>query len=1234
MNTKATLRIFLMMTALLLGMFTLVATRPAAAAPDAFGLTTKVEPAGKGTVDVSPPPPYSENQVVSLTATPIAGWTFDKWVLASDLVWWDENWDYRVTVTAAAAGYARKDKPAEVALNFTQLWSSLGKTGTLDPNSIRVVEVDGSDAVIDDTVPFQFDKAKDFNAASKAAGTLVLIMEGNTPAGATRRYHVYFDVTGKGFAAPNVPSQITFNPSATDQGKTAYQLDTPVGTYFYHTKGGGFSSFNDLGGNDWINWNSAPENAGDFRGIPNLVHPNNGGYFHPGRTGMTTTLISQGPIKVTFESFEANNPPAGRDRWRGIWEVYPTYVNFTIVSAPYNYYFLYEGTPGGALQINSDFVVRSTGVQTLANVAWEEDLANEEWAFVADPTVGRALYMASHTDDLKTDSFGQQDGVMTKLGFGRKGIAPLLDKTIVPRQFTWGIMNEVTFDAGKPVIYNAYKDLNVSVGAAEARSGASLGSTNPVSFTITGQHTITAVFKPQQFTVNVTTSGQGSVTKTPNKATYALNEQVTLTATPAVDWAFAGWSGDLTGSDNPATVTVTKNMNITATFAQSFTITTSVNPAEGGSITLNPSKPTYQPGEQVQVTATANSGYTFTGWGGALSGSNPTETVTVNSNLNIIANFSSATYTFSATANGNGSVSWEPVKPLYGAGDVVTVTATPATDYYFIGWTGDVNSSTNPLQVTISGNTSIVANFMPVVCYTLTTIVNPPDSGTVTIEPPSNCEGGGYTVGTMVTLTAIPGTQKRFVGWSGGITGSISPIQFPITGDMTVIATFEDDVYPLTTTVVGSGAIAKSPDQPAGYFIGQEVMLTALPASGSEFVGWSGDVTGTSPTVPITITGAMSVTATFTTAGPFTLTVNTAGDGSGTVQISPEKAEYTYGELVELTPVPAPDSVFAGWSGDASGAARPLRVTMTGDKTITATFIVPAGPFSDNFNSCTLANQWSAEQMGDATMSYTGRSLKIQIPEGSDHYINRSLNNAPRLMQDADNRNFEIVAKFDSDLTQDYQTQGILIEGTTATGVATMLRIDFTYNSGVVSLYSGAWTPGKLSQKFSLPIAAGDANYLRVNRTGDKWTLSYSATGADNNWQAAGDFKYIMTVSRAGVFAGNLKPSGGVAPALTTEIDFFQNTAEGPMVEDTPLLTINKVGNGTVTASPSIDQLTCGQTVRLTATPLPGGTFDGWSGDATGTQNPLSMLLNRPRTVTATFTAPDTFTLSLPVIIR
>ena len=217
-----------------------------------------------------------------------------------------------------------------------RIWSGLGKTGTFDPNSVRVVEVDANDAVIDAAVPFQFDKAGDYNATNKAAGTLVLIMEGNTAAGASRTYHVYFDVTGKGFAPPSVPPQVTLPDGLIDEGDAAYKIETQAGTYYYPPAGGGFSSLDDADGNDWINYNKTVSgNGGTFRGIPNAVSPNNGGYFHPGGTKMLTTLVNQGPLKVTLRVVE-KKAPAGRDEWEGQFEIYPEYVVFTMLVAPYN----------------------------------------------------------------------------------------------------------------------------------------------------------------------------------------------------------------------------------------------------------------------------------------------------------------------------------------------------------------------------------------------------------------------------------------------------------------------------------------------------------------------------------------------------------------------------------------------------------------------------------------------------------------------------------------------------------------------------------------------------------------------------------------------------------------------------------------------------------------------------------------------------------------------------------
>jgi hypothetical protein len=66
----------------------------------------------------------------------------------------------------------------------------------------------------------------------------------------------------------------------------------------------------------------------------------------------------------------------------------------------------------------------------------------------------------------------------------------------------------------------------------------------------------------------VNTVGNGSVALNPPGGTYAAGTNLTLTATPDSGWQFDNWSGGLTGSTNPATITVNSNMTITANFSE------------------------------------------------------------------------------------------------------------------------------------------------------------------------------------------------------------------------------------------------------------------------------------------------------------------------------------------------------------------------------------------------------------------------------------------------------------------------------------------------------------------------------------------------------------------------------------------------------------------------------------------------------------------------------------------
>ena len=76
-----------------------------------------------------------------------------------------------------------------------------------------------------------------------------------------------------------------------------------------------------------------------------------------------------------------------------------------------------------------------------------------------------------------------------------------------------------------------------------------------------------------QHTLTINISGQGSVAQNPNQTTYSDGTNVILTATPASGWTFSGWSGSLTGTTNPVTITMNSDKTITATFTVSSSLT-------------------------------------------------------------------------------------------------------------------------------------------------------------------------------------------------------------------------------------------------------------------------------------------------------------------------------------------------------------------------------------------------------------------------------------------------------------------------------------------------------------------------------------------------------------------------------------------------------------------------------------------------------------------------------------
>jgi len=99
------------------------------------------------------------------------------------------------------------------------------------------------------------------------------------------------------------------------------------------------------------------------------------------------------------------------------------------------------------------------------------------------------------------------------------------------------------------------------------------GSTNPVSIMMDGNKTVTAVFELYHvLTVSVGPAGGGTVALEPSQSPdgYTEGTQVTVTAVAADGYRFDHWSGDLSGSDNPVTVTMTAAKEVVANFAKRF----------------------------------------------------------------------------------------------------------------------------------------------------------------------------------------------------------------------------------------------------------------------------------------------------------------------------------------------------------------------------------------------------------------------------------------------------------------------------------------------------------------------------------------------------------------------------------------------------------------------------------------------------------------------------------------
>ena len=121
-----------------------------------------------------------------------------------------------------------------------------------------------------------------------------------------------------------------------------------------------------------------------------------------------------------------------------------------------------------------------------------------------------------------------------------------------------------TYDSGTSVSLTATPDSGYTFSSW---GGDASGSTSPLTLTVDQDLTVTASFSviltTTTYTVSVVNPTGGSIS---GAGTYDSGSSVTLIATANSGYSFSSWGGDASGSTSPLTLTVSQDLNVTATF--------------------------------------------------------------------------------------------------------------------------------------------------------------------------------------------------------------------------------------------------------------------------------------------------------------------------------------------------------------------------------------------------------------------------------------------------------------------------------------------------------------------------------------------------------------------------------------------------------------------------------------------------------------------------------------------
>jgi len=785
------------------------------------------------------------------------------------------------------------------------------------------------------------------------------------------------------------------------------------------------------------------------------------------------------------------------------------------------------------------------------------------------------------------------------------------------------------------------------------------------NYTAAGANADNACFQvlstPQTYTLIVNTVGNGSVDLDPPGVVFDSGAEVELTANADPGWTFGGWSGDLSGCANPDTVTMSDNMTVTATFIQTVTGIYTENFESGFTLGADV-------GEHADwFDGTDDTGSDVTAGIGLLGsiGLAPGSTIftwTAHPFSWNAPDFQQVNLQMDFQTDASGlfnddRLCWNIDADDYASANVFGVQLDHADSGIVTYWRDSTGTRIQDQIVDISGlSTDTWYRFRAEIGKLASTQAQI-DVSLVELDGSGNPTGTPFT-GTVTNTSTWPGgvpdlryftactmwpAYKNFQAVDGAADNAYAEILYgPLVYDT------------LTVNTVGNGSVDLNP--PGNIYVtGTDVVLTAVPDSGSVFSAWSEDLTGSANPDTITMSGNMSVTATFVEGPQCTLTVSTVGNGS--VTLNPAGGIYDYDTEVELTAVPDSGWVFSAWSGDLTGGANPDTIAMGGSQSVTATFVEePDLKAGDVIISSIQA--WNAVGSQDPAefvelFNTTGQTISLENME----LISRTDNNTDGVL-DID---WQLSASLTGQSIAPYSffliaESGVVAEGGVrdvqtdmdlATGeggaaeraISLELAIDTVHMDYVVygrddgQNPAGEMPPGDIAfdSTASWPRSEVCRNTLGTNSFQEGLLRRESADDLYAGYALNGYYTDEGSL-------GDGYPNGvWYCPHDNTDDNYVARSSASDPVPPTGMytLTIIKVGDGDVTLVPPGGSYAESTAVELTADADLGWAFDSWSGDLTGSANPDTILMDGHKTVTVTFIstndAPDAPTLISPL---